>query len=82
MTTGPPQRAFVFQDANLLPWRSVKRQRGLAPGIAGADRVALRRQTARQAIGVAGLADSDVGKRPATCFPAACGCAFRWPERW
>ena len=78
---GPPQRAYVFQDANLLPWRTVKRQRGLALGIAGADAALHVRQAARQAMAVAGLADSDDGKRPATCFPAACGCAFLWHER-
>jgi NitT/TauT family transport system ATP-binding protein len=57
--TGPARFdiAYVFQDAHLLPWRTVLGNAGLPLELQGVDR-ATRRQRAVDALGKVGLADA------------------------
>jgi NitT/TauT family transport system ATP-binding protein len=58
-----PQRAYVFQDPNLLPWRTVLENVALPLELSGHP-WAGRKRAAFRALKVTGLAESDVGKRP------------------
>jgi NitT/TauT family transport system ATP-binding protein len=59
----PPQRAYVFQDPNLLPWRTVLGNVALPLELSGHTR-ASRMGAAARALSVAGLAENDMAKRP------------------
>ena len=79
--TGPgPDRAVVFQDYALMPWRTVEAnvrfglemQKRLDKTTPGQDRAS----TSRWSV-------SPASRRPipASC-PAACASASAWPGRW
>ncbi len=75
-----PDRALVFQDDGLLPWRTVRAQRRAAAGHPAACRAA------SGAPGRADLARARSGwpaRRPpaARSSPAACGSGCSWPAR-
>jgi NitT/TauT family transport system ATP-binding protein len=59
----PPRRAYVFQEPNLLPWRSVLQNVALPLELSGLARRE-RLRAAAQALEVSGLAPRDAGKRP------------------
>lgn len=58
-----PRRAFVFQDANLLPWRDVRDNVALPLELAGRPR-STTQAAVDAATRIAGLKTADVSKRP------------------
>jgi NitT/TauT family transport system ATP-binding protein len=59
---GPPRLAFVFQDANLLPWRTVEDNAALPLELARVE-AGRRKQATHKALADVGLAD-DARKLP------------------
>jgi NitT/TauT family transport system ATP-binding protein len=59
----PPRRAYVFQEANLLPWRNVLQNVALPLELSGLTRRE-RQRAACEALDISGLAPGDAGKRP------------------
>jgi NitT/TauT family transport system ATP-binding protein len=69
---------YVFQDATLLPWRTVRQNVELLAELHSLDS-AERRRLAKEAIELVGLKDSRTTTRRR--YPAACGCGHRWRGR-
>jgi NitT/TauT family transport system ATP-binding protein len=62
-SAGPPRRAFVFQHANLMPWRKALANVALPLELAGASG-AEARSIARDLLAQVGLSPADEGKLP------------------
>jgi NitT/TauT family transport system ATP-binding protein len=62
-SAGPPRRAFVFQHANLMPWRTTLQNVALPLELSGSSRREAN-AIARERLALVGLSPADYGKLP------------------
>ena len=71
---------YVFQDATLLPWRTVQRNVELLAELEGMGPRPSGAAGSAEAIDLVGLTGFE-RHRARSSSPAACGCGPRWPAR-